>query len=152
MRRSFALFVLLTLAGTTRADGLTESARRKLLADAGLEGRNVGVRLEAGRLSLFGVLPDAATRERLTAAARKLPGVTEVSNECEVAPPRDDLAERVRSAVYAASQAPPTPVKPAARARPASTPPRRPTGPRFERPVPAKLPRWDAPVRLGLPD
>ena len=111
------LLAILTVGvGCTKAPNdaeLTSNIQTKLAADSGLTGKQLGVKAEAGTVTLTGTVDNDAEREAAARYAAAEPGVKQVINNLQVAPSTET------------AQAPP-PAPPVEEAKPSPSPkPRR---------------------------
>jgi hypothetical protein len=92
------LLAILTLGvGCTKAPNdaqLTSNIQSKLATDSGLQGKQLGVKAEAGTVTLSGTVDNDAEREAAARYASTEPGVKQVINNLTVAaPPPVDAAQ-----------------------------------------------------------
>ena len=84
------LLAILTVGvGCTKAPNdaeLTSNIQTKLAADSGLTGKQLGVKAEAGTVTLTGTVDNDAEREAAARYAAAEPGVKQVINNLQVAP------------------------------------------------------------------
>jgi hypothetical protein len=118
---SIALLAALTVGvACTKAPNdaqLTSNIQNRLVADSGLQGKQLGVKAEEGTVTLTGTVDNDAQREAAGRYAASEPGVKQVINNLQVAAPPPP--------VDAAQVAPPAPVeapKPSPAPAPASRP------------------------------
>ncbi|HMJ21098.1 MAG TPA: BON domain-containing protein [Terriglobales bacterium] len=121
MKAKFSLYVtaipllaLLTLGvGCTKAPNdaqLTSDIQNKLVADSGLQGKQLGVKAEEGTVTLTGTVDNDAQREAAARYAASEAGVKQVINNLQVAaPPPPETAQS-------------TPPSPAEEAKPSPAP------------------------------
>ncbi len=121
---SIALFAALTLGvACTKVPNdaqLTSNIQNRLVGDSGLQGKQLGVKAEAGTVTLTGTVDNDAQREAAGRYAASEPGVKQVINNLQVAAPPP---------AEAAQTAPPPPVeeaKPSPAPAPVSRPRHRP--------------------------
>ena len=118
-----ALFAVLTL-GVACTKGpndaqLTSDIQNRLVADSGLQGKQLGVKAEDGNVTLTGTVDNDAQREAAARYAASEPGVKQVINNLQVAaPPPAESAQ-----TPPAEEPKPSPA-PAAAARPRHRPTR----------------------------
>ena len=88
---AIALFAILTLGvGCTKAPNdaqLTSDIQNKLVADSGLQGKQLGVKAEDGTVTLTGTVDNDGQREAAARYAASEPGVKQVINNLQVAAP-----------------------------------------------------------------
>src|SRR5438309_3051263 len=99
---------------------LTSDIQNRLVADSGLQGKQLGVKAEDGNVTLTGTVDNDAQREAAARYAASEPGVKQVINNLQVAAPPAETAQ-------AATPAPAPPVeepKPSPAAAPAPPRPR----------------------------
>lgn len=118
---ALVLFAALTLGvGCTKAPNdaqLTSDIQNKLVADSGLQGKQLGVKAEDGTVTLTGSVDNDAQREAAARYAASEPGVKQVINNLQVAPPPP--AETAQTAPPPPVEKPkPAPAPPAAKPRP----------------------------------
>ena len=118
---ALVLFAALTLGvGCTKAPNdaqLTSDIQNKLVADSGLQGKQLGVKAEDGTVTLTGSVDNDAQREAAARYAAAEPGVKQVINNLQVAPPPP--AETAQTAPPPPVEEPkPAPAPPAAKPRP----------------------------------
>ncbi len=86
---SIALFAALTLGvACTKAPNdaqLTSNIQNRLVADSGLQGKQLGVKAEDGTVTLTGTVDNDAQREAAGRYAASEPGVKQVINNLQVA-------------------------------------------------------------------
>jgi len=108
------LLAILTLGvGCTKAPNdaqLTSNIQSKLATDSGLQGKQLGVKAEAGTVTLSGTVDNDAEREAAARYASTEPGVKQVINNLTVAAPPP--VEAAQTALPAPAPAPaPAPVE-----------------------------------------
>jgi len=88
---AIALIAILTLGvGCTKAPNdaqLTSDIQNRLVADSGLQGKQLGVKSEDGTVTLTGTVDNDAQREAAARYAASEPGVKQVINNLQVAAP-----------------------------------------------------------------
>src|SRR6185295_4473605 len=86
-----ALIAILTLGvGCTKAPNdaqLISDIQNKLVADSGLQGKQLGVKAEDGTVTLTGTVDNDGQREAAARYAASEPGVKQVINNLQVAAP-----------------------------------------------------------------
>ena len=124
---TIALIAILTIGvGCTKAPNdaqLTSDIQNKLVADSGLQGKQLGVKAEDGTVTLTGTVDNDAQREAAARYAASEPGVKQVINNLQVAaPPPVETAASTAPPVEEAKPSPapaPKPRRRAAGTRPA---------------------------------
>src|SRR5712671_2333609 len=90
---AIALVTILTLGvGCTKAPNdaqLTSDIQNRLVADSGLQGKQLGVKAEDGTVTLTGTVDNDAQREAAARYASAEPGVKQVINNLQVTSPTD---------------------------------------------------------------
>jgi hyperosmotically inducible periplasmic protein len=71
------------VAGATDAT-ITTKVNAALLTDDRLKATKIDVDTKAGRVSLMGTAPDAASRDRATSMVKAIEGVTDVDNQLRI--------------------------------------------------------------------
>jgi BON domain len=88
---TIALIAILTIGvGCTKAPNdaqLTSDIQNKLVADSGLQGKQLGVKAEDGTVTLTGTVDNDGQREAAARYAASEPGVKQVINNLQVAAP-----------------------------------------------------------------
>src|SRR5262249_41497419 len=80
-------------AGEAEDLALTLAGRKVLAQDKTLAAFNIGVRVENGAATLFGVIPTANAAARAEAALKSVSGIKAVTNELHRLPPDDPIGE-----------------------------------------------------------
>jgi hypothetical protein len=112
-----SLVLLITLLGAACSkapnDGAIQTAvQGKFSQDSGLSGKQLGVQSAAGVVTLSGNVDNEIQRDAAARQAASVPGVKEVVNNLQVAPPADQTAQA------APAQEPTAEAKPAPAAKP----------------------------------
>src|ERR1700730_3338701 len=84
------LAMLLAGVGCTKAPNdaqLTSDIENRLVADSGLQGKQLGVKAEEGTVTLTGTVDNDAQREAAARYAASEPGVKQVINNLQAAAP-----------------------------------------------------------------
>ena len=85
------LVAILTVGvGCTKAPNdaqLASDIQTKLASDSGLQGKQLGVKAEAGTVTLTGTVDNEAQRDAAARYASSEPGVKQIINNLQVAPP-----------------------------------------------------------------
>jgi len=131
-----ALAILTALAlgvGCTKAPNdaqLTSDIQNRLVADSGLQGKQLGVKAEEGTVTLTGTVDNDAQRDAAARYAAAEPGVKQVINNLQVAapPPPAETAQATPAPAPPPAETKPSPApapapKPRHRARERSVPP-----------------------------
>jgi hypothetical protein len=115
------LAVLMVSVGCTKAPNdaqLTSNIQNKLVADSGLQGKQLGVKAEDGMVTLTGTVDNDAQREAAARYAASEPGVKQVINNLQVAaPPPVEAAQATPAPPVEETKPSPAPPPPAARPR-----------------------------------
>jgi hypothetical protein len=118
---AIALFAILTLGvGCTKAPNdaqLTSDIQNKLVADSGLQGKQLGVKAEDGTVTLTGTVDNDGQREAAARYAASEPGVKQVINNLQVAAPPPAEAAQTTPPVEEAKPSPAPAARPRQRAR-----------------------------------
>ena len=116
-----ALIAILTLGvGCTKAPNdaqLTSDIQNKLVADSGLQGKQLGVKAEDGTVTLTGTVDNDGQREAAARYAASEPGVKQVINNLQVAAPPPVEAAQTAPPVEEAKPSPAPAPKPRHRVR-----------------------------------
>lgn len=102
------LLVMGMTVGCTKAPNdaqITSDVQSKINGDSGLQGKQLGVQSENGTVTLSGLVDNEAQREAAARYASAIPGVKQVVNNLQTAPPP------APAPVEAAQAAPPAPVQ-----------------------------------------
>jgi len=120
------LLAILTVgAGCTKAPNdaqLTSDIQSKLATDSGLQGKQLGVKAEAGTVTLSGTVDNDAEREAAARYAASEPGVKQVINNLQVAAPPPVEAEQTPPPAPVEESKPSPAPKPRRQARERSAP------------------------------
>lgn len=104
------LVAILTVGvGCTKAPNdaqLTSDIQTKLASDSGLQGKQLGVKAESGTVTLTGTVDNDAQREAAARYASSEPGVKQIINNLQVAPPPAETAEATPPPVDEAKPSP----------------------------------------------
>jgi hypothetical protein len=118
---TIALIAILTIGvGCTKAPNdaqLTSDIQNKLVADSGLQGKQLGVKAEDGTVTLTGTVDNDGQREAAARYAASEPGVKQVINNLQVAAPPPVEAAQTAPPVEEAKPSPAPAPKPRRRAR-----------------------------------
>ncbi len=123
------LLVMGMTVGCTKAPNdaqITSDVQSKINSDSGLQGKQLGVQSESGTVTLSGLVDNEAQREAAARYASAIPGVKQVVNNLQTAPPP------APAPVETAQAPPPAPVQ---ESKPAPAP--KPRAKHRERPAPA---------------
>jgi hypothetical protein len=117
---AIALIAMLTLGvGCTKAPNdaqLTSDIQNKLVADSGLQGKQLGVKAEDGTVTLTGTVDNDGQREAAARYAASEPGVKQVINNLQVAAPPPAEAAQTTPPVEETKPSPAPAPKPRPRA------------------------------------
>lgn len=148
---TIALFAILTLGvGCTKAPNdaqLTSDIQNKLVADSGLQGKQLGVKAEDGTVTLTGTVDNDGQREAAARYAASEPGVKQVINNLQVAaPPPAETAQTMPPPVEETKPSPAPASRPRQRAhRERSSPSSSSNGNSDSNPSPAPVAAMTAP-------